>query len=273
MKVTEAQIQRAYAGRETAMRYTGQRFANDLNRLLHRQQVTTVRSAIARMRPRRVLEVAPGPGRLTREVAAGFEGALTCLEFNAGMIEAGRSHCPPAVRWVRGNAFAMPFAPEADDQPFDLAYSFRFIRHFRRADRDRLYHQLARVLRPGGRLLFDAVNGRISRPIRNAAPSQYPIYDVQYDRLDTLSRELGEAGFTLMEARPVHRAFACQFRVQCLLGPRSRRLNRLALDTLERLSHGPGLEWIITARRDGVSTEMPNATRDPLSRPRGEEHS
>ena len=59
--------------------------------------------------------------------------------------------CEP--RLVQADAFQLPFKT-----PFDLVYSFRLIRHFERPDRLRLYRQIAAVLRPGGRLVFDAVN-------------------------------------------------------------------------------------------------------------------
>ncbi|HXG11715.1 MAG TPA: class I SAM-dependent methyltransferase, partial [Gemmataceae bacterium] len=46
------------------------------------------------------------------------------------------------------------------DQIFDLVYTFRFVRHFRRSDRERLYVQVRRVLKPGGYFVLDAVNER-----------------------------------------------------------------------------------------------------------------
>src|SRR5262249_17496085 len=82
--------------------------------------------------------------------------------FNEGMIEEGRRHCPQPPAWVRGNAFQLPFDPKS----FDLVYSFRFIRHFHSADRQRLYAQLKQVLRPGGYFMMDAVNERASKPWR-----------------------------------------------------------------------------------------------------------
>jgi ubiquinone/menaquinone biosynthesis C-methylase UbiE len=115
------------------------------------------------------LEVAPGPGRITRDVAPA--GELVCLEYNEGMIAEGRRCCGEHVRWVQGNAFELPFG----EGEFGFAYSFRFVRHFHRADRDRLYAQLRRVLEPGGWLVMDAVNARVSAPIRDANPEAYPI--------------------------------------------------------------------------------------------------
>src|SRR5207248_11185903 len=69
--------------------------------LLHDRQVAAVRRVMDRARPAAALEVAPGPGRLTRDVRPA--GSLTCLEFNEGMIAQGRRVSPPGTRWVRGD--------------------------------------------------------------------------------------------------------------------------------------------------------------------------
>ncbi len=238
---TETEIQQAYRGEEAARGYTRARFATPLNRLLHERQVREVRRLVRRARPARVLEVAPGPGRLTRDV--GPAGLLVCVEYNAGMIAEGRAACRDNALWARGNAFRLPFGPA-----FDLVYSFRFVRHFRRADRERLYAEVRRVLRPGGYFLLDAVNARVARPLREAHPEQYPIYDKLYDRRE-LCDEMARAGLPPVALAPVHKFYAWQYRSQVLLGPRAGWLNRLLIPALERLPARDGLEWVVTCRR------------------------
>jgi SAM-dependent methyltransferase len=244
---TEQQICDSYRGRNTATRYVAERFSSELGRFLHHTQAAVINDALRREGPRATLEIAPGPGRLTRDVIV--SGELTCLEYNDGMIEEGRRNCHRKVRWVQGNAFALPFTDEA----FDFVYTFRFIRHFHRDDRDRLYNQISRVLRPGGVLVFDAVNSRVSAPLRQAAPDDYPIYDKLYRDQQELTTELCEAGFAVEKLIPVQRWYSMQSRVQNLLAPRNRMLCRWALSLLERLRRGPALEWIVLCRRLGES--------------------
>jgi ubiquinone/menaquinone biosynthesis C-methylase UbiE len=241
-KATEAEIRSAYAGAEVAAQYIQRRFQNELHGLLHDRQRQTVQLAINRIRPQQTLEIAPGPGRLTRGIAP--IGRLVCLELNEGMIAQGRMACHSSTNWVRGNAFELPF-----ERTFDLVYSFRFIRHFRAKDRRRLYAQISKVLRPGAWLILDAVNGRVSRPMREANPAAYPIYDKLYRDEMELHDELGEAGFDVVNLTPVQRCYAAQYKAQVLLGPRSRRLCRLAIRTLERFSRSEPLEWIVTCHR------------------------
>jgi ubiquinone/menaquinone biosynthesis C-methylase UbiE len=239
---TEAEIQESYRDPAGARRYVENRFTSELMRLLHEKQVAAVNRVMKTQTPRRSLEVAPGPGRLTREVRAA--GELVCLEFNEAMIAEGRRYCGDQVQWVRGNAFSLPF--EAEE--FDFAYSFRFVRHFHRDDRNRLYAELRRVLRPGAWLILDAVNGKVSEPLRKANSEAYPIYDKLYRDEAELRSELSESGFEPVRIEPVQRWFSLQYQAQVLLGPHSQRLSRWVIRSLERLSRGPALEWIITAR-------------------------
>jgi SAM-dependent methyltransferase len=171
-------------------------------------------------------------------------GKLVCLEFNEGMIGQGMAHTDPArCRWVRGNGFQLPFG-----ECFDLAYTFRFVRHFHAADRGRLYAELRRVLRPGGWFVMDAVNERLSRPLREAHPEDYPVYDELY-RPDALKAELSAAGFEVVALEPVQKFCALQQWSQVFVGPRAPRLNRAVVRLLERLPRREGLEWVVTCRR------------------------
>src|SRR5438093_11576510 len=104
---TENEIQHAYSGQEKAAHYVEQRFVAPLMELLHERQVGAVNRVMDEQKPQRTLEVAPGPGRLTSAVRP--PGELVCLEYNEGMIAEGRPLCDPAVDWVQGNAFDLPF--------------------------------------------------------------------------------------------------------------------------------------------------------------------
>lgn len=243
-RCTEAEIKKAYQGQSTAQDYVAKRFESELMTLLHEAQVSEINRVMQTHTPSRTLEIAPGPGRLTREIIP--TGDLVCLEFNEEMIEEGRKTCGDHVQWRRGDAFHIPF--EAFEA-FDLVYSFRFIRHFRRDDRDRLYQQVRKVLNPGGRMIVDAVNAQVSAPLRDAHPEAYPIYDKLYNNEGELERELQDAGFTVESLRPVQRWFSLQYRFQVLVSPHSRLLARILIRAAEKLARGPALEWIVTCRR------------------------
>jgi ubiquinone/menaquinone biosynthesis C-methylase UbiE len=241
MIFTETEIKRFYESSAVAERYVSERFTSELNRMLHLRQVAAVQRTIGRCQPATALEIATGPGRLTRDVRA--SGLLVCLEYNNAMVAEGRSAVRTPSAWVRGDAFHLPFSP-----PFDLVYSFRFIRHFRRADRERIYAEIRRVLRPGGCFLLDAVNARVSGPSRAKRPDLFPVYDKLYERSE-LFEELTGAGFLPVSARAVYKFKRCQHLSQVLVGPRANWLNRLLINFLEALPSRNGEEWIVECRR------------------------
>lgn len=243
MLTKPTEIKEAYRSRETARDYITERFRSELTSLLHERQVEVVNAFLTSARPRRVLEIAPGPGRLTREIEIHAPGALTCLEYNEGMIERGRMACAGGAVWVRGDGFHLPFRRE-----FDFAYSFRFIRHFHRENREQLYTEIRRVLKTGGYFIMDAVNEGVSRRLREERPQDYPIYDKLHNA-NELTEELNRAGLELLELLPVQKYFRWQHRSQIFLGPRANWANRLAIRTLERLPRAAGLEWIVVCRR------------------------
>jgi SAM-dependent methyltransferase len=239
---SEEEIQAAYRTSDVATTYIDRRFIAPLMALLHRRQVAAVNGVMELLRPADALEIAPGPGRITRYVD--FPGRLTCLEYNAAMIEEGRRACRDDVRWIEGNAFEMEF-----ERQFDFIYSFRFIRHFDDRDRDRLYERVAAALRPGGVFMMDAVNERISLPLREARPEEYSIYDKLYRDLDEMTEELAPHRLIVESATPVLKRFTIQSWVQNIVGPRCEWLCRSLIAAFEAIPSRTPLEWIVQCRR------------------------
>jgi SAM-dependent methyltransferase len=238
---SEAEIQQAYRDEADAARYVAIRFASELHGLLHDRQVAAVQRVLDQARTRYALEIAPCPGRITRHVRP--TGWLVCLEYNLSMIAQGRPAVGAPVSWVRGNGFRLPFA-----ELFDLVYTYRFVRHFHREDRERLYGEIRRVLKPGGRFVLDAVNRRISQPMRDAHPEEYRIYDDLYHE-EELREELTGAGLEPIAIEPVQKSYSWQALSQVLIGPRANRLNRWVIRGLEGLPRRQNLEWIVTCHR------------------------
>jgi ubiquinone/menaquinone biosynthesis C-methylase UbiE len=240
----------AYRDETVARSYIERRFREPLGALLHQRQVDVVKEAIRRIEPRQVLEIAPGPARLTAEIAPALtSGSLTLADASAQMLaeatrrlrEAG-SRSP---RCVQADAFNLPFSTE-----FELIYTFRLIRHFEATDRGRLYRQIARLIRPGGLLIFDAVNEVVSAPIRAAAdPGEYQHFDALL-RPDMIRAELKSAGFEVLSLKGVQHRYSVLAGLQVLIAPRSRVIARTAMELIDRLAGGEPLEWIVTCRRE-----------------------
>ena len=110
--------------------------------------------AIVEAQPRRVLEVGCGWGELAARVAAETGAEIVAVDVSPRMVELARERGIDArVGDVQQLAFA--------DGEFDCALAAWMLYHV--ADLDRGLAELARVLRPGGRLVA-ATNGARSLP-------------------------------------------------------------------------------------------------------------
>lgn len=102
-----------------------------------------------------VLEVGPGPG-LTTDLLRADLARITALELDDDLAAALAGRLAGTnVEVVRGDATAMPF----EDARFTGAISLTMLHHVPTAElQDRLFAEVARVLRPGG--LFVVADSR-----------------------------------------------------------------------------------------------------------------
>ena len=105
----------------------------------------------------RILEPGCGSGRLTARLAdaAGPAGEVLALDISPRMIEeAWKRGLPPHVRFEVASAVEIP----APGGRFDKAVCFHVFPHF--SDKPAALAEIARVLRPGGRLWINHLKGR-----------------------------------------------------------------------------------------------------------------
>jgi SAM-dependent methyltransferase len=209
---------------DTYLRRTSQ----PLGAVLHARQVAYLNRVIGDLAPARVLELAPGPARLSAELRP--VPLAVGMDFSPRMLaEARRRTRDQRLDWsfVRGDGFALPFATGA----FDLVFSVRFVRRFEPAPRRQLYAEVRRVLRPGGHLVIDAQNRLVAGPHREGRDG-YPVYDELWLR-DELVAELRGAGFAVRHLEGIMRQFAWQWRLHRLRRFRLGGPARLLIRALE----------------------------------------
>lgn len=116
-----------------------------------------------------VLDVGCGIGGPSRYLASIFRCRVTGLDLTwefcrvAGML-ARRTGLDGRITYLRGNALALPFA----DQTFDVVWSQNSVMNI--ADRNRLYAEIRRVLKPGGRYVFSDVVAGPNQPLHFPVP-------------------------------------------------------------------------------------------------------
>ena len=101
-------------------------------------------AAVAETAPRRVLEVGPGPGELAARIAAELGAEVVAIDSSPRMVELAQSR---GVDARLGDVQDLPLP----DGAFDCAVAAWMLYHV--PDVDRALSELARVLRPGGRLV------------------------------------------------------------------------------------------------------------------------
>ncbi len=241
-----AEIREAYRVDEVARNYIDERFRQPLGAMLHARQVSAIRAIITDRHPDRVLEIAPGPARVTCDVDSSFDGRGVVVDASAQMLAEARRRLGASTRFrcIQGDAFTLPFVGN-----FDMAYSFRLIRHFEATERALLYRQISSCLKPKGVFVFDAVNADVSAPLRStASEGDYRHYDALLRR-DELVAEVERAGFELLSLEGVQHRYSLLRSLQIYVAPRSTVVARALMEAVDRFPGGAPLEWIAVCRK------------------------
>jgi SAM-dependent methyltransferase len=156
---------------------------------------------VASHRPEAVLELAAGTGVLTRAVLDRLPGVqLTATDLNVAMVDVGSVNVPEAA-WQQADAMQLPFA----DASFDLVacqFGVMFL-----PDRPAAYAGVKRLLRPGGRFLFNCwgplsthdVEAAVIDALAEAFPDDPPTFLARiphgYHDADLVTADLTKAGY------------------------------------------------------------------------------
>jgi ubiquinone/menaquinone biosynthesis C-methylase UbiE len=141
----------------------------------------------------RVLDVACGTGALTLAVAqiVGPAGSIVGLDANPEMLAVARRK-PVQIEWLDGRAEALPL-PDSSFDAVVSQFGFMFFE-----DKPQALREMARVLRPGGRLAVAVCDAVEKSP-------GYGAFALSLDRL--FGRGVGDAfraPFELGDARRLH---------------------------------------------------------------------
>ena len=156
--------------------------------------------------PRDVLETAAGTGVLTRALASRLaaDARITATDLNQPMLNYAMTRQPGDKRidWKQADALALPF----EDQSFDAVACEFGVMFF--PDKVKGYKEARRVLKPGGRLLFnvwDKISENdfahtIAQALAETFPDDPPRFMQRtphgYHDGEQIRAELAEAGFS-----------------------------------------------------------------------------
>lgn len=160
---------------------------------------------VAAAAPLAVLETAAGTGVVSRALAPrlGGHARYVVSDLNQPMLDlaAQRQQANDRITWQQADALNLPFA----DASFDVVCCQFGVMFF--PDRIAGYAETRRVLRPGGRFLFnvwDRIEENefahlVTEAARKVFPNDPPMFLARtpygYHQVDLIRRDLGEAGF------------------------------------------------------------------------------
>ena len=198
---------------------------------------------VAAPSPGAVLETAPGSGVVTRALAPklGADARYVVTDLNQPMLDyaAGRQGSDSRIEWRQADALHLPF----DDASFDVVCCQFGAMFF--PDRIAGYAEARRVLRPGGRFVFNvwdrieenAFADEVTRAVAAVFPHDPPRFLARtphgYHDVARIREDLSSAGFT-----------------------------GIAIETREKLSRSPSAREVATAYCQGTPLRNEIEARD-----------
>ena len=167
---------------------------------------------IAGFAPQSLLETAAGTGIVTRAMARvlAATASFTATDLNQAMVDyAAAQTTAGKVTWRQADALALPFA----DGAFDAVVCQFGAMFF--PDKGAGYREARRVLKPGGRFLFNVWDrieeNEISRVLTDAVAALFPADPPRflartphgYHDVAVIREQLGQAGFARVEIETI----------------------------------------------------------------------
>lgn len=240
-------VRDAYRQDNLADDYIRSRYESDpFGRATHDHQVRLLRKILTRLHSKRVLEVAPGPARLTVhlprvEYGCAIEQSLAMIRLAEERLrEFGRDDW----RVQQGDAFELPF----QSGEFDTALSFKLIRHFDRDERLRLLDNLRQAVAPGGYVILDVANDTAYRWLHAKWGVTNAWIDDYWFTAASFRDEAREAGFVDVQLHPVQPMIQAQYYCWCHATRRWPAGARALGRALEQIPWGQPLEWIAVCK-------------------------
>ena len=229
-------------------KYIDTRFYRPLGKYQHEVQVRYVNTIIRKYNIKNILEIACGPARITKEIHSFVKGYA--IDYSDKMLDYAKSRVNNK-HWIflKKDAFALDLNPE-----FELVYTFRFLRHFKRQERGKLYFNIRKVLKNSGLLIFDAICIKKPEIIQQleSKGEKDRLYDKIYKNKNELMDELSQNGFILVETIDYIKLFYIQAiisRLSYVL--HHEKLGYNIIKKLDKLPFGKPLEWIVLCQKKG----------------------
>jgi SAM-dependent methyltransferase len=203
-----AQTDKAFIGSIPAL------YERHLGPMLFEPYALDMADRVARLVPKRILEIAAGTGIVTRALARRFPGVpITATDLNQPMLDHAAKHAPAgsAITWQQADAQTLPF----ETGSFDVVVCQFGVMFF--PDKAKAYGEVRRVLSPGDHFLFSVwdrieenpVSDLVSRAVAALFPDDPPGFLDRtphgYYDLAAIGDALKRSGFTAIRTETVEK--------------------------------------------------------------------
>lgn len=246
-----SKLKEYYKNESVSENYINKRFASPLGKFIHLSQIKLINSFLEKIKPKKILEIAPGPARVTSCITD-FEKGVA-LEYSDSMIKIAKENLEKRGlldKWeiIQGDAFK----PPKRLKEFDLIYSFRFIRHFKLDKRKKIYSNVYKMMHKNSYFMFDVPNYHVEYKFRRIiGEHRYPIYDKLWKKQE-IKEELESSGFKIVSFKGIVHHYYIYF----IISEITKRLKIpsigfLLINIIEKLfPAGQPDEWIVICKKE-----------------------
>lgn len=243
---TRKDLKEYYFNKDLVDTYIEDRFKDPLGKILHTSQVEVINNAIKEYNVKDLLELAPGPGRVSLEITDFQEGVM--VDSSANMLDLAQKRLRDTENYAKWTFEHSDIFDYTTEQVFDLVFTFRFIRHLDDDKRVKIYSKIREFLKDKGLLIFDAVNYHVSYPLRQKNPDGFPVYDKLYTR-EELIQELQDNGFHVIKLHSVQCHLGLQDFLNKFIKFKIDPIVYFLIKLLENPNSKNPLEWIVVCQK------------------------
>ncbi|MDL1968671.1 MAG: class I SAM-dependent methyltransferase [Deltaproteobacteria bacterium] len=249
--------------------YENNRFLSFLGIILHSMEIEIIDNTLTYINPHNVVEIAPGTGRLTKNIECSNMGIG--IDTSIGMLKEAKKNVKNS-KWifVNGDAFMLPVKSNS----VDCLITFRLLRHFTVEDRKRMYQEIHRALNSNSIVIFDMLNkkrgviGKIVEYTWDRITLYYglitgrsfeKVYD-DYVSLEEIEKELSDCGFKLISSHAVGCFYSFEYILDKITSVRILKHSRILINPLllpiaiywdrkYRKTAKYNLEWVVVGQK------------------------
>lgn len=153
------ELKKHYQREDIARSYEKLRFSDLAGKIEHEITLDLINSLISKYKPDTLLEIATGPGRLTKNINLWNKGIG--VDYSNSMLKLAKKNVNNKKwKFIRADIMKMPFK----DDYFDMIVTFRLLSHFNNIQRENSYKKIRKILKKDGLLIFEIGNKNYKKP-------------------------------------------------------------------------------------------------------------